>query len=170
MTAAIMALAGCAAPGFPVGDLPAAVTPPPGHGINMHAHASGTNRYACRANGDGFAWTLIATEARLTDPHGKPSGRHYGRHYAPPATFESLDGSMVTGIVQAEAPATPGDLPLQLLRANPATGLGALRGVSFIQRVNTRGGLPPAAPCHVGAKDQLATVEFRAGFVFYKPR
>ncbi len=166
MTAAIMALAGCAAPGFPVGDLPAAVTHPPGHVINMHAHASGTNRYACRANGGGFAWTLIATEARLTNPHGKPSGRHY----ASPATFESLDGSMVTGIVQAEAPATIGALPLQLLRANPATGLGALRGVSFIQRVNTRGGLPPTDPCHIGAKDQMATVAFRAGFVFYKPR
>ena len=44
-------------------------------------------------------------------------------------------------------PASAGNIPLQLVKANPATGNGAMTGVTFIQRVATKGGVAPATAC-----------------------
>lgn len=97
------------------------------------------------------------------------NGQVVGSYYGPPATWESKDGSKLTGVQLAVAPAGPGDIPLQLVKAQPATGMGAMQGVAYIQRVATRGGVAPAMPCDgtkLGAKQ---IVNYQADYIFWKP-
>ena len=54
-------------------------------------------------------------------------------------------------------------------RLTRSFGKGAFEGVTHVQRVNTRGGIPPER-CDSGHIDQLLRVEFSADFIFYRPR
>ena len=76
-----------------------------------------------------------------------------GKYYAGP-TWEAADGSKVTGKQVAVAPAAPGNIPLQLVKADPAMGAGAMTGVSYIQRLNTKGGVAPATACDADGQGQ----------------
>ncbi len=100
----------------------------------------------------------------LKDRSGKPVGRYYG----PPATWESNDGSKLTGAQVAVAPAMAGSIPLQLVKGNAAMGAGAMAGVSYIQRVATQGGVAPAMACDAAAKGNRQTVKYQADYIFYK--
>ena len=47
--------------------------------------------------------------------------------YQPASHLESNDGSKVTATQLAVAPASAGNIPLQLVKANPAMGMGAMQ-------------------------------------------
>ena len=92
--------------------------------------------------------------------------RPVGIHFRGP-TFESFDGSSVTGTLQASVPAPePGAIPWLLLRAVANQGDGVLGQVDFVQRIETRGGMAPAGSCDP-AKDSTVAVPYRARYVFY---
>jgi hypothetical protein len=95
-------------------------------------------------------------------------GRAVGRYFGPPATWALQDGSSLTGTQLAVAPAAAGSIPLQLVKANPAMGSGALVGVTHIQRVQTRGGVAPALPCGAAEKGQRQVVPYQADYIFWK--
>ena len=67
----------------------------------------------------------------------------------------------------------PGAIPWLLLRAvgtQPGEALGrTLSGTTYIQRVNTAGGGPPAAGCR-SARDggKKALVPYSADYIFYR--
>ena len=107
---------------------------------------------------------FVGPDAVLNDRAGKRVGRYYG----PPATWESTDGSKVTATQVAVAPAATGSIPLQLVRANPATGSGAMTGVTYIQRVATRGGVAPAMTCDATSKGKREIVKYQADYILYK--
>ena len=65
------------------------------------------------------------------------------------------------------APAAAGSIPLQLVKAEPATGMGRMQGVSYIQRLNTKGGVAPAAACGADNKGARQQVAYQADYVFY---
>jgi hypothetical protein len=79
-----------------------------------------------------------------------------------------MDGSKVTGKQLAIAPAAAGNIPMQLVQTTPATGSGAFTGVTYIQRVNTMGGVAPAMPCDSTKASTKSTVKYSADYVFYK--
>ena len=85
-----------------------------------------------------------------------------------PATWQANDGSAITGAQLAVAPAAAGSIPLQLVKANPATGNGAMSGISYIQRVATQGGVAPAMPCAGNSLGQREIVKYQADYIFYK--
>lgn len=147
--------------------LPDPIRVPPGHVVALETQGVGQITYQCRSKSDhsGHDWVFVGPEARLLDRAGKAIGRYYG----PPATWEGQDGSKVTGPQLAVAPAGAGHIPLQLVKANPATGMGAMQGVSFIQRVATRGGVAPADPCNAGAVGRTQIVPYQADYIFWKP-
>jgi hypothetical protein len=89
-----------------------------------------------------------------------------GKYYAGP-TWEANDGSKVTGKQLAVAPGGAGNIPLQLVKADPAMGTGAMQGVAYIQRLNTQGGVAPSTPCDTAAKGQRQQVAYAADYVFY---
>jgi hypothetical protein len=147
--------------------LPAPLRVPPGHELRLWSLGKGEIRYACRRLGDvgGWAWQPGATAARLYDLNFREIGWSYGG-----PTWKSVDGSWVTGLALADAPAGEGHLPQQLLRAFTASGQGTMRGVSYIQRLNTRGGAAPNKTCDARREGREVAVGYEAEYVFYGQR
>jgi len=146
-------------------EVPDAVRPPAGHKAALTLVGTGDLAYECKANATGaFEWTFVGPTATLTDPKTRqPMGKYYGG-----PTWEAMDGSKVTGKQKAIAPAQAGSIPLQLVRAEPATGTGAMSGVTYIQRVNTKGGVAPSDACGAGNAGARKMVPYQADYVFYK--
>lgn len=165
----LAALAGCAHDPLPaVSDdaaLPAPVRVPAGEMQKLWTVGAGEITYECREKKDAageFEWAFVAPVATLKDA----GGRTVGKYYAGP-TWEAGDGSRVTGKQVAVAPAAPGSIPLQLVKAEPAVGAGAMQGVTYIQRLNTRGGLAPSTACSGATAGQRHQVPYQADYVFY---
>lgn len=147
--------------------LPAAVQVPAGHRVALETVGAGDITYECRvkANAAGeHEWFFVGPDARLMDR----AGRRVGRYFGPPATWESQDGSKVTATQLAVAPAAAGSIPLQLVKANPAMGSGAMTGVTYIQRVATQGGVAPAMACGASNLGARQVVRYQADYIFYK--
>lgn len=171
---ALVAIAGLSAcanqpmrPAFSQADLPDAIKTPAGHTVMLETAAAGDITYQCRAKKDmagQFEWAFVGPDAGLKDRSGKVIGRYYG----PPATWESTDGSKVTGAQLAVAPNGATNIPLQLVKANPAMGAGAMQGVSYIQRVATVGGIAPKAECGAMAEGAKQVVPYQADYIFYR--
>lgn len=174
---AALALGACASPPMMSGDgmmkpamqadLPEAVRVPAGHRVAMETVGAGTITYECRAKADApaeHAWVFVGPDAVLKDRAGAVVGRYYG----PPATWEANDGSKITATQLAVAPAGAANIPLQLVKANPAMGGGTMAGVAYIQRLATRGGTPPAMACTAGNAGSRQTVNYQADYVFWK--
>jgi len=139
---------------------------PAGHKVAMQTVGVGKIVYECKAKKDmsGHEWVFGGPDAVLNDRAGMQVGTYVG----PPATWASRDGSAVTATQLAVAPAGAGNIPSQLVKANPATGSGAMQGVTYIQRVATRGGVAPSAACsaeNLGAKQW---VSYQADYIFWK--
>ena len=157
-----------AMPTYSQAGLPAAVQVPEGHQVSMETVGVGKITYECRAKKDmpgQFEWFFVGPDATLMDRNQQMVGKYYG----PPATWESRDGSKVTGTQLALAPAAAGSIPLQLVKANPAVGAGAMQGVSHIQRVATQGGVAPASACDAATTGQKQVVDYRADYIFWRP-
>lgn len=166
---ATLAATGCqhmaSAPMVDNSALPEAVRVPAGHRQTMHTTGRGEITYECRAKKDtpaAFEWAFVAPVATLADTGGKT----VGKYYAGP-TWEANDGSKVTGKQVAVAPATPGSIPLQLVKAEPAMGAGAMQGTAYIQRLKTQGGVAPAEACDAAKAAQRRQVAYQADYVFY---
>ena len=147
-------------------SLPEAVRVPMGQKLLMATTGVGEITYECREKKDmagQHEWAFVGPVATLYGAERKA----VGRYYAGP-TWEATDGSKVTGKQVAVAPSSPGNIPLQLVKAEPATGAGAMQGVSFIQRLKTRGGVAPAPACTAAEAGQRKQVAYEADYVFYR--
>jgi hypothetical protein len=129
----------------------------------------GKQIYVCTAKpGDDsqFAWTLDRPQADLLDEKGEVIGKHYKG-----PVWEAADGSKVGGQVQQRANApNPNAVPWLLLKATSHEGSGTFARVTYIQRVDTEGGLAPAAGCDKSHAGTEAAAEYRATYFFYIPR
>lgn len=146
--------------------LPDSIKVPAGHKVAMETTGVGEITYECRdkANAVGQTeWFFVGPKAVLNDRSGKPVGSYFG----PPATWQAQDGSKITGTQLAVAPSSAGNLPYQLVKANPAEGKGAMSGVSYIQRVALKGGVAPSSECTAANKGQQAVVKYQADYIFW---
>ncbi|MGD9835367.1 MAG: DUF3455 domain-containing protein [Piscinibacter sp.] len=145
--------------------LPEPVRVPAGVKQTLATTGIGEITYECREKKDmagAHEWAFVAPVATLYSMDRKP----VGKYYAGP-TWEAADGSKVTGKQVAVAPAAPGSIPLQLVKTDPAMGAGAMQGVAYIQRLNTKGGVAPAVACNAASKGQRQQVAYEADYVFY---
>lgn len=148
-------------------SLPATVQVPAGHRVAMETVATGELTYECRdkAGTPGATeWFFAGPKAALADRAGKPVGTYYG----PPATWESADGSKVSGTQVAVSPSGAGNIPYQLVKANPAMGSGSMMGVTYIQRVALKGGAAPATGCAPDTKGARVVVPYQGDYIFWK--
>lgn len=146
--------------------LPDSIKVPDGHKVAMETTGVGEITYECRdkANAAGMTeWVFVGPKAVLNDRSGKQVGTYFG----PPATWQAKDGSKITGTQLAVAPSTPGNLPYQLVKANPAEGKGAMSGVSYIQRVALKGGVAPSTECTSANKGKQEVVKYQADYIFW---
>ena len=156
-----------AMPTFDQSALPDAVKVPTGNKVAMETVGVGQITYECRDKKDApgqYEWVFVGPDAALNDRSGKKIGKYFG----PPATWENMDGSKLTATQVAVAPAGAGNIPSQLVKANPAMGAGAMTGVTYIQRVATKGGVAPALACDMGSKGKKEIVNYQADYIFYK--
>jgi hypothetical protein len=142
---------------------------PDGQTVLLKALGKGVQIYECKAKaGDPgkFEWSFKAPEADLTNEDGKK----IAKHYAGP-TWEANDGSKVVGEVQKKADAPkPGAIPWLLLKAKKNEGTGTFEKVTYVQRVDTEGGVPPTAVCDRDHVTTEARVDYRANYYFYVPQ
>lgn len=140
---------------------------PAGNKLAMETVGVGELRYECKLKAnttDQFEWTFVGPDAVLNNRSGVAVGRYYG----PPATWEATDGSKVTATQIALSPAGPGNIPHQLVKANPAQGAGMMSGVTYIQRVATRGGVAPVAACSAANRGAAQMVRYQADYLIWK--
>lgn len=133
-------------------------------GASFTLAARGVQIYECRAKGEGFEWTFVAPDAELFDAASKPAGTHgAGPHWL------AKDGSRVEAKVASRQDApVAGAIPWLLLQAQgAANGKGTFGRVSHIQRINTQGGVAPAADgCKRETLGQTARVPYTADYRF----
>lgn len=140
---------------------------PAGHVPYLLGRATGTQNYTCQNTANGYAWTLVAPAATLVDDKGKPIMTHYGG-----PTWEAKDGSKVKAERVDSAPSPQGAIPWLLLRATSATAGpdgDKLAGTTYIQRVNTTGGVAPATGCDAAHQGAAQNVSYTADYYFYRP-
>jgi hypothetical protein len=172
LSALCLATLACAGPAaaesaFSQSHLDPTVHVPDGHRVALETVGMGNITYECRVKKDAadtFEWFFAGPDARLMDRKGMQVGKYFG----PPATWEAMDGSKLTGAQLAVAPNGAGNIPLQLVKANPASGMGSMQDVRFIQRVATQGGTAPAAPCTQAQLGQKQVVQYQADYIFWK--
>nr|WP_314569949.1 DUF3455 domain-containing protein [uncultured Pseudomonas sp.] len=162
----LTALLAAAPAAFAQTGLPDSIKVPDGHKVALETTGVGEITYECRdkANAAGQTeWTFVGPKAVLNDRSGKQVGTYFG----PPATWQAKDGSKITGTQLAVAPSGAGNLPYQLVKANPAEGKGAMSGVSYIQRVALKGGVAPSSACTAANKGQQEVVKYQADYIFW---
>ena len=112
---------------------------------------------------NGTSWVFVAPEADL---FANPGGTGLiGIHYAGP-TWESLSGSKVVGLVEQRCTPDPDDIPWLLLSAVSSEGPGPFGQVTYIQRVNTSGGIAPTQAGNLPGEE--ARVPYTTEYYFYR--
>jgi hypothetical protein len=131
----------------------------PGNKVAFHAYALGVQIY--RWNGTG--WGFVAPVANLfADDNYRGQ---VGTHYAGP-TWESNSGSRVVAARQTSCTPDATAIPWLLLQTVSTDGPGIFSSVTYVQRVNTSGGIAPTAPGpFVGAE---VKVPYTAEYYFYR--
>ena len=147
-------------------------------------HAVGTQNYICLLAPKGFAWTFFGPQATLFGDDGQQLTTHFlsanpdenGTLRATWQHSEDTSAVWAKAVANSTDPAyvVPGAIPWLKLQAvgveQGPTGGMALFGTTFVQRVNTTGGIAPAADgCrHAGDIGKKAPVPYTADYVFYR--
>jgi hypothetical protein len=176
-------------------DVPFDLKVPEGNVAFLKGAATGTQNYACTTAGTGFAWVLFTPEATLFNNADKQTITHFFGPDADPrdpntdprveaagairAAWQARDSSTVWARV---FPPSKPSFDARFVRANSVPWLllettGVQEGprggdlltqTTFIQRVNTDGGLAPETGCaqlsDVGKK---AFVHYTADYFFF---
>jgi Protein of unknown function (DUF3455) len=148
-------------------DVPSDLRVPEGNSLFLVGHAVGVQIYQCATTPTGTAWTLLAPRADLYGDNG----RVIATHYAGP-TWEATDGSRAVGKKEAGVIVDPTAIPwLKLSAVSTSVGPDGerLAQTTFVQRVNTTGGLAPAASqCDVTSVGTQIEVDYTADYYFWR--
>jgi hypothetical protein len=146
-------------PNFPHGC--EALQVPAGNVQSFRAFANGVQVY--RWNATTNLWDFVGPRASLfadASLHSK-----IGTHYAGP-TWESTSGSKVVGAVVETCLPDPTAIRWLRLAAVTSQGPGVFAGTTWIQRLNTTGGLVPSGPGTTPG--QIVEVPYTAVYDFYR--
>ncbi len=164
---------------------PLIALPDGGGGLLIHFAGAGTQNYECTENatdggadggsdgGPTFTWVFTGPEANLDDCDGQLVGHHFASEGGPgEPEWMTLDNSYVIG-KKVNAGVTPdgGDaIPWLLLQAIANADAGLLSQVTYVQRVNTTGGLTPAlSTCDTAAVGTTQKIPYTADYYFFGP-
>src|SRR3954470_3527886 len=138
------------------------IAAPEGNSVAFRVFAVGVQIYRW----DGTNWVFVAPEATLyaDAEHNGQVGTHFGTPAGP--GWQSNDGSRV--VEQRVDGCTPDPTAIQwlLLRTISRQGPGIFHDVTYVQRLNTVGGIAPSTPgATVG--DQIR-IPYTANYFFYR--
>nr|WSY50812.1 DUF3455 domain-containing protein [Streptomyces sp. NBC_00886] len=140
--------------------VPDALKVPDGNTLTGVFSAAGVQTYTCTNS----AWTLLEPAATLWAKNDR-SKRPVALHSRGPVWVSTVDGSAVNASAIANSPKT-GTIPELLLKSTATRGAGVFADVSYVQRLNTSGGVAPTTACT--GTDQVS-VGYTATYAFYKP-
>ena len=141
--------------------------------------AIGTQDYICLPSSSGFAWTFFGPQATLFNKRNEQIITHFlspnpFENGTPRATWQdSEDTSKIWGLTVAPVTVHPDAIPWLLLHVvggqNGPTGGSKLSATTFVQRVNTVGGVAPSTGC-AASEDvgKMALVPYSADYFFYQ--
>lgn len=181
--ALLVCLAGCPKPAVPPGpgggsgsgsdpgagppSVPSKLAVPAGNQLTLAVAAKGVQIYECAPNANGTsAWKLHAPRAELLDDAGNQVAVHFGgvdKGLPPGPYWQANDGSRVHGANPVSV-SSPGSIPLLRLEAADTSGSGVFSKVTFIQRLQTTGGVSPTGACWTGVTRAVA---YTAKYFFY---
>jgi Protein of unknown function (DUF3455) len=156
----------------------------PPHEVVFVGHAVGTQNYVCLPSGASVAWSLFTPQATLFRNQGQPLTTHF---FSPnpeedglvvrAAWQHSRDISTVwAGLGESSSDpdfVAPGAIAWLKLETKGVqegpTGGDQLTDITFVQRLNTVGGLAPATGCSRAADiGSRAFIPYRADYFFYE--
>ena len=142
----------------------------------VHAAGVGTQNYTCEMvmtdAGTAFAWVFTGPQADLNDCAQTKIGSHFASDAGPTRPeWQTLDGTFVIG--KKVAAFTPdggaGAVPWLLLQQVSTGGTGTLAQTSYVQRLNTTGGVAPTATCDGTTVGMTQNVFYTADYYFFGP-
>ena len=130
---------------------------PEGNKLVGKYEAAGVQAYTCAAG----TWKLLEPAATLVDKDAKP----IVLHSRGPVWVSTVDGSAVeAGAVDGAKVDRPGAIPELLLKTKAVRGDGLLGGVTYVQRLDTEGGVAPTGTCQSNVQ---VSVPYTALYTFY---
>jgi hypothetical protein len=137
-------------------QIPDAVEVPSGNRLAGSFEGHGVQIYQCTNN----SWTLLQPAAIISD-----NGNPIALHSKGPVWVSTIDGSEVSATPVPNAMVNHDDaIPELLLKATENHGAGQFGSVTYVQRLATKGGLPPKGRCD----DQVqVSVPYSASYLFY---
>lgn len=167
--------------------MPSHIQAPAGHKAFLEGHAVGAQQYICLVPGPSSPWQFFGPQATLFNDDDK----QILTHFLSPNPFEDSLNSFESGLPRptwqdskgtsavwampipfASVPQV-GAIPWLLLKVvgaqdGPTDG-HKLTGTTFIQRLNTSGGVAPSTGCTASADfGKKALVDYEADYFFYK--
>ena len=130
----------------------------------LQLSARGVQVFRCERRDGALVWIFRQPDAELLNDRGAVVGRHGAN-----LSFEHVDGSRLTATIAAYDDAPKSTDLRWLLMTTRSFGKGTFEGVTHVQRVNTRGGMPPDR-CEGTQVNQVLRVDFSADFIFYRPK
>jgi hypothetical protein len=133
----------------------------------LSVYATGVQKYTCQATG---AWLFTDPEAVLYKAagDGKPIGTHFLNFATGRPVWQLKDGSSVEAARKAAAPGGTGNIPWLLLQAavgNAGADGDRLASTTWVQRLNTSGGIAPAGACDPG---DTTAVPYTTDYLFWR--
>src|SRR5947199_5780221 len=151
----LVAQVALAGPPSPTG-VPGQIQPGDGNKVFLVGHGVGVQIYTC----NGSVWSGAVPRANLFDDNGKL----IISHFAGPS-WQAADGSKVVGTVvnKVNLDKTAIDWVLLSAKTTPGPDGDRLVDTTFIQRLDTAGGLtPPAADCNAATANTVVEVPYPA--------
>lgn len=138
---------------------------PAGNELAGARDASGVQNYVCTVSAESkYSWVLFGPQANLFGRYGALAGTHFAG-----PTWQSNDGSAVKAARVAGFTVTATAVPALLLNVTAHSGpSGELSAITFIQRLNTTGGVAPADGCDAQHAGAIAAVPYTATYYFYR--
>lgn len=145
-------------------SVPAALVPAADQRLRYFRPAVGVQIYICAANAAGTtSWLFLAPQANLYKDESDLAGTHF---IGP--VWQDNDGSSVKAARIAGATVDPTAVPWLLLGTVGNVGPGRFANITTIQRVNTVGGLAPAAStCTPATLGKVAQVAYTTDYFLY---
>jgi hypothetical protein len=138
-------------------EIPAAVQVPAGNALKIRYHAVGMQVYT---------WNAAAGHWGPPNPLATLFlGDVLAATHSEGPVWAQTDGSKVMGAMVSSATVGATAIPWLLIKAASTSGPGLFSDVTYVQRINTQGGLAPVGPGSTdGAQIQ---VHYQADYLFY---
>jgi Protein of unknown function (DUF3455) len=139
----------------------------PGSRLFLVVHAVGVQKYTCQADG---SWLFTDPQATLYATNGgaKAVGTHFLNFVTGRPVWQLEDGSSVEAARRATGSGGAGNIAWLLLQGVVSTAGGdgeRLAGTTWVQRLDTTGGVAPAGTCTPGAR---IAVGYTADYLFWR--